>query len=93
MNTLYIRNVDTRTHAALKKEAKRRDISFSELVRRILDQYAARCEVENLDNKYQAFVTDILKLYELDREDLRESIRKNEILYEQILQVLEHQED
>lgn len=81
MKTIYVRNVDERTHIMLKKAAKERDISMSELVRQLMDGYAMRTEVENLDQKYRAFATDLLALQRAEQENLQRLVTRCERIF------------
>lgn len=74
MKTIYVRNVDDRTHAVLIKAAKSKDVSLSELVRQIIDNYAARGDVESIDQKYRSFAADMMALYRADQEDMKKII-------------------
>ncbi len=93
MSTAYIRGIDETTYAALQKEAKRKGISLSELVRLILDQQVSRIEIEAVDQKYRTFVREQIALYQLDQEEMRQLVEKNERLYLQIMETLERWND
>lgn len=93
MSTAYIRGIDETTYAALQKEAKRKGISLSELVRLILDHYVSRSEIESVDQKYRTFVREQIALYRLDQEEMRRFVEKNERLYLQIMETLERWND
>lgn len=93
MSTAYIRGIDENTYTVLQKEAKRKGISLSELVRQILDHHVSRIEIEAVDQKYRTFVKEQIALYRLDQEDMRELMEKNERLYLQIMELLERWDD
>ncbi len=93
MSTAYIRGIDETTYAALQKEAKRKGISLSELVRLILDHHVSRIEIEAVDQKYRTFVREQIALYQLDQEEMRQLVEKNERLYLQIMETLERWND
>lgn len=88
MSTAYIRGIDETTYAALQKEAKRKGISLSELVRLILDHYVSRSEIESVDAKYRTFVREQIALYRLDQDEMRELLERNKRLYLQIMDFL-----
>lgn len=100
MATLYIRNVDAKTHAVLEKIAEEKQISVSELIRRVLFNYASTEDLQNIDNKYRAFTQEILELYHYDHAQLeklaeqnQELIHQNEELYQRVLLLLERNDD
>lgn len=93
MKTIYVRNVDERTHAMLKKAAKAKGISMSELVRQLMDSYAMRTEVENLDQKYRAFAEDLLTLQRADQEDLQRLIVRGERIFTKLEELLDERSD
>ena len=103
MGTLYIRNLDERTHAILEKNAKDKNISVSELVRNILQNYAITADLGNIDDKYRSFTEDVLQLYKSEMEEVRmqsqmmmlqfmEKIEQEELLYEKIKDFFEEKD-
>lgn len=91
MRTLYVRNVDEKTLAAIEQEAEERDISIAELVRQILNSYVTVAEVNSINDKYRAFTEDILGLYRYDQEEIKqlmerynELAERNEELYRRL---------
>ncbi len=92
MSTAYIRDIDENTYAVLQKEAKRRGISLSELVRQILNQYVSRREIETLDQKYRTFVQEQIILYRMDQAEIRQLVTKNEQLYFRLMEIMERME-
>ncbi len=92
MRTLYVRNVDEKTLAAIEQEAEERDISIAELVRQILNSYVTVAEVNSINDKYRAFTEDILGLYRYDQEEMKqlmercnELAERNEELYNRLV--------
>ena len=98
MSVLYIRNVDPQTQAALEAVAAERKISVAELARQVLDNYVTSADANNLNQKYQTFVTDLLKLYQANYDELREALarsdalmEKNADLYDRLISILEEE--
>lgn len=92
MRTLYVRNVDDKTLAAIDQEATQRGISTAELVRELLNNYATAAEVSSINDKYRAFTEDILGLYRYDQEEMKqlmercnELAERNEELYNRLV--------
>lgn len=89
MSTAYIRGIDEKTYTVLQKEAKRKEISLSELVRQILDHHVSRREIEAIDQKYRTFVQEQIALYRMDQDEMRQLLAQNGRLYLQIMETLE----
>ena len=89
MSIVHVRGIDERVYTVLQKEAKKKNISFSELIRQILNQYVSRIEIEAVDQKYHTFVQEQIALYRMDQDEMRQILMQNSRLYLQIMETLE----
>ncbi len=100
MGTLYVRNLDERSHAILEKKAKEKKVSVSALVRSILQNYTVTADLESIDDKYRIYTDDMMNLYKLEVEEVRaqsqmilmqfmEKLQRDELLYEKIREYFE----
>lgn len=89
MSIVHVRGIDERVYTVLQKEAKKKNISFSELIRQILNQYVSRIEIEAVDQKYRTFVQEQIALYRMDQDEMRQILMQNSRLYLQIMETLE----
>lgn len=92
MSIVHVRGIDERVYTVLQKEAQKKNISFSELVRQILDQHVSRSEIEAVDQKYRTFVQEQIALYRLDQAEIRQLVTKNEQLYFRLMEIMERME-
>ena len=92
MSIVHVRGIDERVYTVLQKEAQKKNISFSELVRQILDQHVSRSEIEAVDQKYRTFVQEQIALYRLDQTEIRQLVTKNEQLYFRLMEIMERME-
>lgn len=74
---LKIRKVDPYVMKRLDEDARKKSISREELIRRILNDYAVRPDIRDMNDKYAALVRDVIE--EIGR------LRKTEQLLEAAL--------
>lgn len=84
MAILYIRDVDENTMALLKEQAQNMGTNPTNLARMILKRYAAIPEVLNIDEKYRHFTEDIMALYQINIDELKHLMEKNNQMIEKL---------
>lgn len=88
MAILYIRDVDENTMALLKEQAQNMGTNPTNLARMILKRYAAMPEVLNIDEKYRHFTEDIMALYQINIDELKHLMEKNDQMLEKLEDII-----
>lgn len=88
MAILYIRDVDENTMALLKQQAQNMGTNPTNLARMILKRYAAIPEVLNIDEKYRHFTEDIMALYQINIDELKHLMEKNNQMLEKLEDII-----
>lgn len=89
MYKMTVRQIEDATALKLKKMAKEKNMSLEQLVRDILTGYATAPELKEIEEKYIAFTTEIVRMYQDQIDTLSKTLEINTYAINRFIEIME----